>query len=148
MTLHLSSLPRVVADVNVILNGAAGKQGSILRQLHERFRHAELRYVLSQEMLSELKIVLTYPKIIALGLTPALAFEIAVDLLQLGEYTAPVAFFDWPSLPDRKDWYLLDLLYTSGADCLITQDKDLLRVTRALGLPALHPSDLKAAKLI
>lgn len=140
--------PRVVADVNIILSGATGKRGSVLRQLHERFRRAELRYVLSQALLDELKTVLSYPKVIALGMTPALAFDMAVDLLHLGEYIAPVTRYDWPSVPDRKDWYLLDLLYTSGADCLITQDKPLLQAARALGLPTLHPSELKAAGLI
>lgn len=98
--------------------------------------------MVSAELLSEIERILSYPKVIALGVTPALAFSTAVDLLHLGEYWPNVARYDWPSVSDPKDWYLFDLLFTSGADALITQDRGILRAGMALQLPVLHPGEL------
>jgi predicted nucleic acid-binding protein len=43
--------------------------------------------------------------------------------------------YDWPSLKDKKDWYLLNLLFDSGADGLITQDQRVLEAGKFLEMP-------------
>lgn len=55
---------------------------------------------------------------------------------------APVAHYEWPSLSDIKDWYLLDLLFDSGADALVTEDKQILKAGRFLKLEVLRPDEL------
>ena len=49
---------------------------------------------------------------------------------------------------DPKDWYLFDLLFEARTDALVTQDWAVLRAGKALGLPVLHPRDLRAVGLI
>ena len=92
--------------------------------------------------LVELERILTYPKVLALGVTPSLTFAAAVDLLQLGEYWPIVPRYDWPSVNDLKDWYLFDLLFEAQADALVTQDRGLLSAGEALGLPVMAPHSL------
>jgi hypothetical protein len=58
-----------------------------------------------------------------------------------------VSHFDWPTLTDPKDWYLFDLLFEARTDAL-TQDRAVLKAGKVLGLPVLHPRDLRAAGLI
>lgn len=139
----LERVPRLVVDVNAILNGVTGRPDSILRRLYLRFRGGEVRFVASAALLEELGRVVGYPKVQALGVTPPIAFAVAADLLLLGEYVERVPEYDWPSLSDRYDWYLLDLLFESAADALVTQDAAVLEAAKALGMPALHPKELK-----
>lgn len=138
---------RVVPDANVLLGGIVGKEGGFTRRLYLSFRRGDCAFVVSAELLSEIERILSYPKVITLGVTPALAFATAVDLLHLGEYWPNVVRYDWPSVTDPKDWYLLDLLFASGADALITQDVGLLRAGAALQLPVLHLRELATLDL-
>lgn len=139
---------RLVPDVNILVSSLTASPAGLLGRLHDRFRRHDVRYVLGPELLAELQRVLAYPRVVGLGVTPSLAFGLAADLLLLGEYVAPVPRLDWPTLTDRKDWHLLDLLYESAADHLITRDRRLLEPARALGMPALQPSDLEAAGIV
>ena len=110
----------------------------MFRRLYLSFRGGDCAFVLSADHLAELERVLSYPKVLALGVTPARAFAAAVDLLHLGEYWPYVARYDPPSAGDAKARYL----FASGADALVTQDGPLLRAGAALGLPVLHPGEL------
>lgn len=139
---------RVVADINIILNAITAKPNSILWELYQQFKGSEVRFLISQALLNELKLTLGYPKVVALGISSAIAFDIAVDLLLLGEYIAPVKKYDWLNVPDKKDWYLLDLAFEAEADFLISQDKSLLKSCRRLAIPVLHPSDLRKAGVL
>jgi putative PIN family toxin of toxin-antitoxin system len=141
--------PRLILDANVLLNVITTPASTILGQLNTRFRHGEIRLLFSEALLTEFQQMLMYSRIkerFKLGAGDG--FAIAKDLLLLGEYVSPVPRFDWPTLTDPKDWYLLDLLFESRADALVTQDHAVLRAGQALSLPVLHPKDLRAAKLI
>lgn len=131
----------------MLLGGITGKDKGLSRQLYLSFRRGDCAFVLAADHLAELERILSYPKVLALGVTPALAFAAAVDLLHLGEYWPNVARYDWPSVTDPKDWYLFDLLFASSADALVTQDRRLLRAGVALQLPALHPGELAKLNL-
>ncbi len=97
--------PRLILDINSLLAGIAGKPGSIAHRLYTRFRTGEVRLIFDGTYLSELERVLDYESIQRLGITRGLAFGMARDLLLMGEYYPQVPRFDWPSLPDPKDWY-------------------------------------------
>lgn len=141
--------PRLILDANVLLNAITTPASTILGQLYARFRRGEIRVLFSEGLLSEFQQILIYPRIKErFQLEAGDGFAVARDLLLLGEYVSPVPRFDWPTLTDPKDWYLLDLLFEAKADALVTQDHAVLRAGDALGLPVLHPKDLRAARLI
>jgi putative PIN family toxin of toxin-antitoxin system len=142
-------IPRVILDANVLLNAITAPANTILGRLHTRFRHNEIRVVFSEALLSEFQQILEYPHIrTRFKLGAADGFSVARDLLLLGEYVSPVPRFDWPTLTDPKDWYLFDLLFEARTDALVTQDRAVLKAGKVLGLPVLHPRDLRAAGLI
>ena len=134
--------PRVIPDVNVLLNGITGKPGSLNRRLYEGFTHGLVQFVISEPWLEEFERVLNYPQVINLGITPSLVAKTMRELLLLADYVAPVPRFDWTGLGDLKDWYLLDLLWESGCDGLITQDSKVHRYGQKYGLPIYKPGEL------
>jgi putative PIN family toxin of toxin-antitoxin system len=153
-----SDPPRLILDANVLLNAITAPPNTILGRLNSRFRRFEIRVVFSEALLTEFQQILEYPRIKAqFKLGAADGFAVARDLLLLGEYVSPVPAhghgayvprFDWPTLTDPKDWYLLDLLFEARTDALVTQDSAVLKAGTALGLPVLHPRDLRAAGLV
>lgn len=135
---------RLIPDINVILSGVTSKVGPAV----ELFRAAqtfEVVFVLTEEHFTELAQVLSYPQILELGggqFTPSTAFQLASVLHRCAEYDVPLQRQLWPSCPDPKDWYLLDLLMTSQADAVVTRDKHLLRLQDQLGLPVFEPRQI------
>jgi uncharacterized protein len=145
----MTRVPRLILDVNVLLNAITTDPATIFGRLYERFRRGEVRFVSSESLLFEFGRILDYPRIqTQFRISPASSFAVARDLLLLGEYIEYVPNFDWPSLHDPKDWYLLDLLLESQANALITQDQGVIKAGKALDLPVLHPRELKAAGFI
>jgi putative PIN family toxin of toxin-antitoxin system len=141
--------PRLILDANVLLNAITAPPNTILGRLNSRFRRFEIRVVFSEALLTEFQQILEYPRIKAqFKLGAADGFAVARDLLLLGEYVSPVPHYDWPTLTDPKDWYLFDLLFEARTDALVTQDSAVLKAGTALGLPVLHPRDLRAAGLV
>lgn len=76
------------------------------------------------------------------GITAAEAFGLATDLYRVAQVVSPLQRYDWPSCPDPKDWYLLDLLVTAGADAIVSKDAHLLGMKRKLGVPVYEPKEL------
>jgi putative PIN family toxin of toxin-antitoxin system len=136
------SVPRLVVDVNVIIGSLIGSPRGLAAQLHLHMRQQQVRYVISHALLDEIARVCGYRAIMARQMTPSVAFQLAIHLFDLSEIVLPVPALDWPSLSDRKDWYLLDLLYESAADALVTQDKTLLKAAQSLGMPTLLLEEL------
>jgi uncharacterized protein len=135
--------PRLIPDINVFLNGIVSSRGNTLNtRLYQGFRRGLVRFIYSEEWLDEFERILTYPQVLALGITASGVAKASRDLFLLGEYVAPVPRFDWPDLGDRKDWYLLDLLLETQADALVTQDKKVLALGKLLNLPIYAPVEL------
>ncbi len=135
------TVPRLVIDVNVILASFGGRPDSLSSRLHRQFRNNNVRLIFDGKYLSEMATVLDYPVTFKLKITPSMAFVLAQTLFENGEYYPRVAYFDWPSLSDAKDWYLLDLLMESNADGIITQDKKVLQAGQKLGMPVFDLQD-------
>jgi putative PIN family toxin of toxin-antitoxin system len=135
-------MPRLIIDINVLLNGIGNNDTSINRRLYNAFLRAEIRLVFSEDWLLEFERVLDYPVMVRLGIGRGTAARTMRELLLLGEFVAPVPQLDWDSLRDKKDWYLLDLLFFAMPNALITQDAKVLTAGKALGLPMAHPRDL------
>lgn len=98
----LESPTRLLLDVNVLLSGVVGKSGSIARELYEQALRGEIRMIFNPSYLSELERVLTYERVINLGISSSVVFRMAEDLFLMGEYVPHLERFDWPSLSDPK----------------------------------------------
>lgn len=113
--------------------------------LYQAARRFNVIFVLSEGHFAELAEVLTYRAVLGMGggvITPSFAFRAAAELHRIGEYHERVEGLDWPSCPDPKDWFLLDLLVAANAEGIVTKDKHLLRLRAALHLPVFEPKDL------
>lgn len=142
------TIPRVIPDIHVLLSGATSKTG-LAHELYQSTQRYEVQFVLSDGHFHELRRVLTYPGVLRLGggITPSDAFGLAVELFQTAEILTVVEQFDWPSCPDPKDWYLLDLFMASRADAIISRDKHLLRLRDSLSLPVFDVLEAKHLNL-
>ncbi len=134
--------PRIIPDVNVILNGAVGKPNSVNRRVYEAFQRGLMKFIVSENWLLEFERVVGYEKVQAFGITPPVVAKTMREILLLGEYIAPVPRLDHTDMSDKKDWYLLDLLVEANADALITQDSKLLAYGRKYDLLIFHPKDM------
>ncbi len=135
-------IPNFILDVNVLISAAIGKEKSPDAIIYKKFLRSECRLVTSEPLINEFIRVLDYPRVLSLGITPAIASTMIFNLMLLGNHVSKIEKLDWPSLSDKKDWYLLDLLFTSQADALITRDKAVLRTGKKLNLPILKPTDV------
>lgn len=118
---------RVVLDTNVLLSGIA-YPSSIPGQILTAWRHGAVEVLLSEYILDELRRVL--PRLTHRhGLTAA-EIDDLLDILSIqADVIQPASDTD-PELRDENDQpvpgTLLAALETSGADYLVTGDKDLL----------------------
>ena len=120
---------RIVLDTNVLLSGIA-YPASVPGKILAAWRHGSINVLLSPYILDELRRVL--PRLAHRhGLTSA-EIEDLVDVLSIqAEVIEPLPGVE-PDLRDVDDQpvlgTLLAALKTSGADYLITGDKDLLAI--------------------
>jgi uncharacterized protein len=141
---------RLIPDIQVLLSGLTSRVGPSF-ELCQAARRFDVLFVLSELHFVELAEVLTYPAVLRLGegiVTPSFAFRAATELHRIGEYHSSVVRLDWPSCPDPKDWYLLDLLVATNADGIVSKDKHLLRLRDRLRLPIFEPKELIQMGLI
>lgn len=135
---------RVVLDTNVLLSGIA-YPASVPGKILAAWRHGSVEVLLSAYILDELRRVL--PRLAQRhGLTPA-EIEDLVDVLAIqAEVIEPLPGAE-PELRDAGDQpvlgTLLAALKSSGADYLITGDKDLLAMAERY--PIVDPAKFWAA---
>jgi putative PIN family toxin of toxin-antitoxin system len=127
-------LVRVVLDTNVLVSGLAYPQ-SILGRIVQQWRSGGLKVTLSRYILDEMARVL--PRLPRVTLTPQEIRDLADSFMFLADIVEPE--IEWnPSLRDPADRPVLATLQTSGADWLITGDKDLLAL--ATQFPIITPA--------
>jgi len=113
---------RVVLDTNVLVSGLA-YPSSVPGNIVSLFLGGGLDVVLSQHILDETLRVLPRVKIVKRSVAE---IRDIVDNVRLrAEVVEPTAMID-PELRDAADQPVLGTLVASGADYLITGDKDLL----------------------
>ena len=128
-------VPRVVLDTNVIVSGTAypnGLPGKILL----RWRAGDLAVVLSTYILDEVARVLPGMATSAFRLDDVP--HILNSLAELAEVVVPSAQ-PIPELRDAADQPVLGTLLASGAEYLITGDKDLLALAEKY--PVVTPAE-------
>jgi len=135
---------RVVLDTNVVLSGIAYPT-SLPGKILTAWRHGSLDVLLSTYTLEELRRVL--PRLAHRHGLTASEIDDLVDALSIqAELIEPLESTD-PNLRDAKDQPVLGTLQaarsTTGADYLITGDKDLLAM--ADRYPIVNPATFWAA---
>jgi putative PIN family toxin of toxin-antitoxin system len=135
---------RVVLDTNVLLSGIA-YPASVPGRILAAWRHGSVDVLLSAHILDELRRVL--PRLSHRhGLTPAETDDLIDALSMQAEIIEPLPGLE-PDLRDFDDQpvlgTLLAALKASGADYLVTGDKDLLAM--AGRYPIVAPAQFWAA---
>jgi uncharacterized protein len=125
---------RVVLDTNVLISGLA-YPGSIPGRIVSAWRQGGLDVVLSRHILDEMIRVLS--RLPQVKLTPMEIRDIADSFLFLADVVEPDAE-KHSELRDPDDQPVLGTLRASGADYLITGDKDLLALANKF--PILTPA--------
>lgn len=131
--------------IRSILGRPEGADARVLRAVAT----GELFPAMSDEGLLELQRVLGYDFIRERISDPIRAFTIGLDLGIMGKMFRPRRY-DWPTLPDPKDHWVLDLALEAGSaeartPHIITRDGHFLDRTKdleALGFKILTPSQL------
>ena len=113
---------RVVLDTNVIVSGLA-YPASIPGRIVSAWREGGLEVTLSRYIVDEVRRVL--PRLSRIQLTAAEIRDLIDSMIFLADIIEPNSQKE-PSLRDPADQKVLATLLPSGADYLITGDKDLL----------------------
>lgn len=100
-----------------------------------------VRLALSDDFLSELTRKVQDPNVEGRIESVGLAFEIALDLAFMGYHHHPRRY-PWRALRDPNDRWVLDLAFDSGADYIVTWDRDLLDDAPPLGFEVRLPPQL------
>ena len=131
----------IVLDTMIVVGGVIGRtSGSDATVLH-LIETGGVRLASSDAWLRELQDVLTRPVILESVADPGRLVRAALTVGVMGALYRPQRF-DWPSLTDPKDWWMLDLAFESGADAIITRDTKVLKAAAKLGVQALMPPEL------
>lgn len=134
----------VVLDTMVIVRAIIGREGSVNDRILRAVATGDLRLAVSDAGHTELVKVMGYESVKHKVKNPARAVAVALDVGTVGCFYHPKRF-DWPTVPDPKDGWLLDLAYTSGAAHVVTDDPHLLTrrpALKELGFSILAPQQV------
>jgi uncharacterized protein len=133
------ALLRVVLDTNVLVSGLVYPK-SIPGRILETWHQGGVAVVLSHYILDEMTRVL--PRLARCTLSATEIRDLADSFLFLAEIVEPTKAAE-PSLRDPNDRQVLGTLLASGADYLVTGDKDLLELAETY--PVVTPSSFWAS---
>ncbi|NJK43648.1 MAG: putative toxin-antitoxin system toxin component, PIN family [Pleurocapsa sp. SU_196_0] len=131
----------IVMDTMVVVSAVMGRVDASDARTLEAVETGRVRLALSDEWLRELSDVMSRDFILERETEPGRAFRAGLTLGLMGELFRPERL-DWVSLTDRKDWWLLNLAYASGADFIVTRDRRVTRAATALGFDVVTPPEL------
>ena len=129
----LPDTPLIVLDTMIVLSGIMGRVDA--RTL-EAIETGRVRLALSDDWLRELNDVLGREAVLVSEIEPGRAFRAGLTLGLMGDLYRP-ARFDWVSLTDCKDWWMLNLAYASAADFIVTRGKRVIKAATGLGFDVL-----------
>ncbi len=128
----------------VIVGAIIGREGTVNDRILRAVATGDLRLAVSDAGHKELVRVMSYENVKAKSKDPARAVAVALDIGTMATLYRPERL-DWPTVPDPKDGWLLDLAYASGAAHIVTDDPHLLKYRPALkkmGFSILAPPQL------
>lgn len=132
--------PLIVLDTSVVATATLGSTDASSAAVVDAVDAGGVRLALSDDYLDEMARTMSKPYLQE-NASVGRAFRIALTLAYMGEGFRP-ARHEWPSIPDRKDWWLLDLAFESAADSIVTWNTRHLGPARSLGFKVLDPPEL------
>jgi uncharacterized protein len=123
---------QLVLDTNVVLDWIVFNDPGV-ESIARAIESGQARPVTSHACLEELRRVLEYPALKLDAAARAIAFEryrASVTLFDAGVLPAPV---ELPRCTDADDQKFLELAWHANAHWLITKDRALLKLSRAVG---------------
>jgi len=133
--------PLIVLDTGVVVRALTGDPQSSSSQVVRAVATGVVRLALSDDFLSELVRVIRYPHVERSIGSAGMAFEIALDLAFMGQLYR-TRRFDWPSIEDPNDGWMLDLAWASGADYIVSWDPHLTDAEMPFPIEVLEPQQL------
>lgn len=130
-------------DTGVVVRALVGDPSSSSSKVVRAVGSGQLRLALSDDFLSEMVRVMRYPHVERRVGSAGRAFEVALDLGLMG-YLYRTRRYDWPSVPDPKDGWMLDLAWASAADYIISWDPHLTKAKMPFPIDVLEPHQLLA----
>lgn len=136
-----SGVPVVVLDTMVVVSAIVGSPRGSSAAVLDHVATGGVKLVISDEPLSEIVRVLAilpsreeWPSRRESSRSPSTS---AI----WGSCAIPRRL-DWPSLPDPKDAWVLDLAHDSNADHIVTHDRPLTTTAKRLGFDVKTPANL------
>lgn len=133
----------------VVLAAIFGSEGGASARVLRAVATGEARLAISDEGLRELLRVARYEEFRREAAAPVRALEIGLEIGLMGRLYHPPRH-DWPTLPDPKDHWVLDLAFEAGlresrTPYIVTLDKHFLdraEELEAMGFRVLTPPQL------
>lgn len=115
----------VVLDTMVVVGSLMGTSGGSASAVLDAVERGEISLALSDDYLKELRRVVNYDHVRRRIPDPARAFLTGLETGVAG-FMCRTINYDWPTVPDPKDRWVLDLANASGADHIVTRDRHFL----------------------
>lgn len=133
----------------VVVRGIVGRRDGADALVLRAVATGEVRLAVSDDGLRELQRVMGYGSVREKISDPSRAFAVGLDIGVMGTLFRPRRY-DWPTLPDPKDRWVLDLAYEAGssesrAPHVVTHDGHFLdhrAQLEALGFRIVTPEQL------
>lgn len=119
-----------------------GRSGSANDRLINAIAAGSVRPALSGDYMNESVRTMSKPYV-EMHASVGRAVYVALTLAYMGRPYLPPRY-DWPSITDRKDWWLLDFAFESGAEHIVTWNIRHLAPAGSLGFDVLEPPELLA----
>lgn len=127
----------------VVLAGLMGRENASSDRVLTAVETGEVRIALSDDGLRELNRVSRYLGVEARMSSPARALRVGLSMGLMGELYRP-AHLEWTAIPDRGDWWLLDLAFEANVDYIVTRNERHLGLARSYGFEVIQPPQLLA----
>jgi uncharacterized protein len=136
------SPPLIVLDTDVVVTALIGREDASSYRVVHAAETGEVRLALSDAFLREVvEVVKRREVLIAATGGVGRAFEVALNLGVMGNLHR-VQRLDWPSIPDPKDGWMLDLAWAAGADYIVAWDPHLTGADIPFPIEVVEPPQL------
>jgi putative PIN family toxin of toxin-antitoxin system len=132
------SPPLIVLDTGVVIGALMGREDASNYQVCRAVGTGDLRLAISDDFMRELSRVVGSADVEPRILSPARAFRIALDIGYMGHIHHPTRY-NWPSIEDPNDGWMLDLAWEARADCIVSRDPHLTRADLPFPVWVLEP---------
>ena len=144
-----SRAPLVVLDTMVVIRAVVGRRDAADALILRAVATGEVRLAISDDGLRELQRVMNYDFVRGKITDPIRAFAVGLDVGVMGKLFHP-RNLDWPTLPDPKDRWVLDLAFEAGSEeshppSIVTRARHFLdrrSELEAMGFRILTPEQL------